>query len=266
MLFKCRIKIFSLVCILIDLFISSPSFAANFLADCSIQTYNTRHFWNKHSEKKHSFNHFKETELQLYTELSLCSGAILSALGSYASIQDRLNGNTYGFGDVEASCTLQAWGNSSSPWWINLTTIIPAGNEKEDLRYGRWGLEFDLFYSNATNLGPLPFWYYIGVGYRGYFGFPSDQIKAIINTATALTPDIFVYCIGNVEWGLFNGRRQEHFNQILFNPNYRLAAVEIGIVGYLSDNWYVDVGYFHHVWGANVGTGGGFNGGLGLCF
>ena len=234
MLLKCWKNKFCACFFLVSFFLSFTLGAADFLLDWDVQTYDTRHFWNKHGKKKHSFNHFNQTELQLYTELRLFPGSIFSALGSYASIHDRLNGNTYGFGDVEASWTFQPLMDCFSPLWMNLTAVVPAGGEKDSLRYGRWAVEFDLFYSDATSIYNLPVWYYFGLGYRGYFGFPSDQIKAIVNTAAALTSNIFLYFIGDIEWGLFNGRRKEHFNQILLNPNYRLCGPGSGLGG-LSD-------------------------------
>jgi hypothetical protein len=246
--------------------LSSEGYATYFQADIAINTYQTRHFWNKSGELKHSRNHFKKAELDLYAQLSICPRSILSVLGSFSGIHDRLNGNTYGFGDVEANWTFQPFSQSYQKLWLNLTGVIPAGKEKESLRYGRWALEFDAYYSDAQVIFKVPCWYYFGLGYRGYFGFPSDQIKAIVNAAAAVSSNLFVYFIGNVEWGLFNGRRQEHFNQILYNPNYRLAKVEIGLVGYLTEYLYMDAGYFQNIWGANVGTGGGFCGGFGACF
>ncbi len=236
------------------------SFAYAALIDTSILTYDTHHFWNKHGDKKYSFNHFRKLEIDLYLELSTSTCGIFSAEGSFSSIYDRLDGNTHGFGDVQANWTFKPFAHHFENLWLNFTTLIPSGNEKDSLRYGRWAFECDLHYSNVKCIRNIPLWFDIGLGYRGYKGFPSDQIRAIINTAIALSSRVYLFCVGNIEWGVFNGKRKEHFNQILYNPNYRLIKIEAGLVGYIKDWISINVAYYHPIWGANIGTGGGFIG------
>jgi hypothetical protein len=259
-------KIFSFLLTLSIILIPVASFALNALIDLSLLTYDTHHFWNKHGDKKNSYNHFRKTEYDIYLELNADVCGIFSIEDSFSSIHDRLDGNTNGFGDIQAHWTFQPFPRNLTHLWLNLTTVIPAGKEKDSLRYGRWAFEGDLHYSNAKKIGHIPFWYDFGLGYRLYSGFPSDQIRAIINTAAALSSNFYLYGIGNAEWGLFNGRRQEHYNQILFNPNYRLIKVQIGLVGYITDWMYLDAGYYQFIWGENIGMGGGFIGSFGLSY
>ncbi len=251
---------------IIALLLPGVSIAFDTLLDLSFLEYHTHHFWNKQGQRKNSRTHFRKNEGQIYFEVIPVPGCVFSTLGTFAAIHDRLNGNAYGFGDIELNWTFQPLPNCAETFWLNVTTIIPAGDEKDSLRYGRWAIEGDLFYSNAKLVYDVPCWYYVGIGYRAYQGFPSDQVRAIINGTAALSSRLFLYGIGNVEWGIFNGRRKEHFNQILYNPNYRLVKIQTGILGYITDWLYVDAGYYRHVWGENIGTGGGFIGGFGLRF
>lgn len=225
-------------------------------------SYKTDHFWNKNGRLKPSYNDFKQWQMNLWVEYSPFDSDIFALRGYYDSIQESMNGNTRGFGDAEFS-----WAHRiADTYWSRVMIIIPTGKEKASLRYGRLGIEADLFYSNCFTLFNFPIGTLCGVGYRAYYGFPSDQLRAYLDLTSHIYSNLYWFCRTQLEYGVFNGKRQEHFNQIVLNPNYRLFKVQLSLVGFLANCVYFDVGYFQHIWGENVGNNGGVIGGLGVIF
>jgi hypothetical protein len=247
-----------------------PCCALPFLEEVSVNihafTYETNHFWNKQGHLKPSYNHFKQYEVDLCIEYSPVKTDIFAITARYDRIQESMNGNTNGFGDAEFSWVHRLSNLPKGECWCRLLTIIPTGKEKASLRYGRLGAEADLFYSSCFTLFNYPIGALCGIGYRMYHGFPSDQLRAYLDLTSQVYSNLYWLCQTKLEYGVFNGKRQEHFNQIILNPNYRLFKVQLSLVGYLADWIYLDAGYFQHIWGENVGNSGGFIGGLGFIF
>lgn len=234
--------------------------------DVHYLTYNTRHFWNKEGKRRPSHNDFRQKEVGLCLEYMPEPDDILAVKVAYDHIEESLEGNSNGFTDVEAIWAHALFPIKCGRLWSKLTAIIPSGKEKHSLRYGRFGAELDLIYSGVYSLCGRDLYYLCGLGYRFYSGFPSDQLRAQVDILYNLRSNWYIWCKGDLQYGVFNGKRREHFNQILYNANYRLLKLEARLVGYLSDWFYVDAGYFEFVWGENVGTGGGFIGGFGFVY
>ena len=128
-------------------------------------------------------------------------------------------------------------------------------------------MEADVFYANDISCSWGYLEYILGAGYRVYSGFPSDQIRAYLDLFYNYgSRKWYLWLQGKLEYGVFNGKRKEHFNQILFNPNYRLFKGAIRFVGFVTPSLYIEGGYFQHLWGENVGTGGGALVGCGYVF
>jgi hypothetical protein len=229
-------------------------------------TYETKHFWNKNGKIKPSHNNFKKWELGLCMEYSPTTADIFGVRAVYDRIKESMDGNTCGFGDAEVSWAHRFYSNPSQEVWGRLLAIIPTGKEKASLRYGRLGIEADLYYSRCFNFFNYPIGSLWGFGYRAYHGYPSDQIRFYLDLTSRIYSNWHWLCQARLEYGVFNGKRQEHFNQILFNPNYRLFKVQLSLVGFVAEWIYVNAGYFQHLWGENVGNSGGFIGGFGCIF
>jgi hypothetical protein len=237
-----------------------------FAIDLDYVDYHTDHFWNKHGEVKPAHNDFKLKGGRVWLEYAPCWTDYFFVRGDYDRIEESLEGNSNGFEDVEVSWAhyLTRLGNGSL--WTKLLTVVPAGKEKHSLRYGRFGVEGGLIYSSECCFWGRQLWYSAELGYRGYSGFPSDQVRANADLYYSLTERLHFLGRARLEYGVFNGKRHEDFNQILFNPNYRLLKIEGRLIACLYKGFYINAGYLLHVWGENVGNGGAFVGGCGFVF
>lgn len=230
------------------------------------KSYDTRHFWNKSGKLKPSHNHFKMWEIDLCVEVSPTPCDILAAYGRFDRIEETMDGNTTGFGDPELIWAHRLWHSDCSGVWSRMVMIIPFGKEKSSLRYGRFGFEGDLYYACSCKVFDYPIGTLAGLGYRWYQGYPSDQVRGYLDVTGHIISNVYWLGRAKLDYGVFNGRRKEDYNQILYNPNYRLLKLQFSIVGFLKSCIYVDAGYYQHVWGKNVGNGGGFIGGFGFIF
>lgn len=228
--------------------------------------YKTNHFWNKHGKRLPTFNKFDRKTYRLDMEYDITENQAVYMKGGYTMLDESLNGRSRGIEDTEFSWQCLFQGNDCQALSGRFTAIIPVGPKKSCVRYGKFGAEFKLLYSRIIDFLDHEWWYDIGAGYRAYSGFPSDQLRADFSVGCAITPRAWVLSSMQLYYGLFNGESKFNQNNICFNPNFRLLTTQVqGIIQihqYLSFN----VGGFLHLWGENVGAGGGFYGGTWLIF
>ncbi len=227
--------------------------------------YRTKHFWNSSGKRCESFNDFQRNAVLGHVEYGLTSWCTLAADGSYETIHESLNGKTQGFGDVEASLKNYLWCKNGHLFSTEARVIIPVAERKTELRYGRWGGQASLLYSKKFQICGLPGWYDTKVGYRFYEGFPSDQVRAKAAVGLCLSDRFTVLTSGELQYGLFNGSTDPQ-NTILWNSNYRLFTGKVEGFFRVCGRAYLTVGGFRHLWGRNVGTGGGVFGGARIVF
>ncbi len=228
--------------------------------------YQTKHFWNKNGKKKPAFNHFKENALTLWTSYVPISGEMISGYVEYDFIDETLEGKTYGFADFEVVWTHCLGSCCQGTFFTQVLGVIPAGGETHALRYGCFGIEGDLLYLSSFNLKNHFVEFCVRGGYRAYQGFPSDQLRFDFGFVYQIYSFWFIRGDSRLEYGLFNGKRKEHFNQIAFNPNFRLLSIELELVLQPRSWISFNAGFFEHLWGENVGTGGGFSVGATATF
>jgi len=229
--------------------------------------YRTDHFWNSSGKRLSCDNHFKKKKTSTYVEYGLTCTDTLSALASYTFVDESLNGSASGLGDFEIGWKHKLWEYSEHTISAQAVGIIPASEYRPALRYGRAGAEVNLLYSNSFYIprhgqcGRTHF----RVGYRSYIGFPSDQIRADAKVCYSISPKVQLLAQTSLEYGLFNGRSRVSQSNFALNPNYRLFKAQLQCVFHL---WSIPLtlGYRWHVWGRNVGTGGGFLGSARLNF
>jgi len=228
----------------------------------SYSHYNTNHFWNKSGNLVPRYNHFYRQACTLYAEYAIWCADSVTFDGGYDFIRERLDGNTFGFEDFELGWKHQVYSTETAALTTQLIALIPGGKKRCSLRYARPGFQAGILYSDQYSRG----WYDLGLGYRFYQGFPSDQIVA----EGALGYDLlsclqFVASI-QLEYGLFNGQSNKNFNNIVFNPNYRLLNGKLELNYRLMKHVTFVAGGFQHLWGRNSGSGGGFFGGSWIDF
>src|SRR5262249_47998950 len=130
------------------------------------------------------------------------------------------------------------------------------------IRYGKGGVEVDLLYSSRFQFRQRSGWYDLLLGYRHYQGFPSDQIRS--SGAIGYIFSSYIQTIATLELDYvgFNGKAEKNLNNIVFHPNYRLLTGKLEAVIRLFSPFSVSLGGYQHLWGQNVGAGGGFFCGL----
>jgi hypothetical protein len=232
----------------------------------SYSTYSTDHFWNRQGKRRPTYNHFHRQSWLLYAEYALNNCNSFSLNGGYSQVEESLNGHSRGFEDAELGWKHLLYEGKTSALTSQLIGIIPCGDKKSSIRYGQWGFQANLLYSDIFSLFNRFGWYDLGLGYRFYNGFPSDQIRADASVGFDLTSRLFLIGSSHLEYGLFNGSSQHNFNHVVFHPNYRLLKVNLECVVKICSHCYGSIGAFKHVWGRNVGAGGGFFGGTWILF
>ncbi|MFQ5729872.1 MAG: hypothetical protein ACE5GN_05890, partial [Waddliaceae bacterium] len=203
----------------------------------------------------------------IYAEHGFTCNDTISIRGSWARIDESINGRTFGFEDVEVGwkhCLGTKLGHLFS---VELLGIVPVETvHKPGLRYGEYGGECNLLFSRG-----FAFWdrcasYDLRVGYRVYAGFPSDQVR--VNGALNFFPfsRLMITASGHLEYGLFNGGSRTDESLFLLNPNYRLFRGQIEATACIYKGLSAFIGYQRHLWGRNVGTEGGIYGGAQVQF
>lgn len=222
------------------------------------RTYQTDHFWNKNGKKLSAYNNFKEKSIGVFLEFSITNRDALCFEGWYDRIDESVNGRTFGFEDSELSWRHLLWCDQSRLFTCQLLAIIPSGPRKTNLRYGRLGGEINFLYSNQFTAGRYYGYYDIQLGYRVYQGFPSDQIRNIVNIGFCPANWLLLNAESKLEYGLFNGKKDRYRNTILFNSNYRLLNAKLEAIIFIHRYVSLTLSYYRHIWGENVGLGGGF--------
>lgn len=229
--------------------------------------YQTAAFWNVHGKRQPSNNKFVKNELNSFTEYGITSEDTLTAKAMYADIKETVNPDERGFEDFEFGWKHLLCKKDDHRFSMYTIVIIPSGpSDKPSLRYGRLGGQFDLLYSRSFKWKERYGFFDFGLGYRVYSGYPSDQIRGATALGYDLTKHIQIIGSSWLEYGVFNGRSFTTTNNILLNANYRLLKADITARYRFSKKVSGVIGYYRHVWGENVGTGGSIHGGLWIDF
>lgn len=232
----------------------------------SEEYYSTNHFWNKSGRLLPTYNEFKSYSTLLYAEYSINGTNSLTLNGGYSMVQESLNGNSCGWEDIECGWKALLFRRHHQVFTSELIAIIPAGRKKSSLRYGVAGIQASLLCSDLFYLLGKPGWYDIDLGYRYYDGFPSDQVILNIATGYQLFQGISLIATGELLYSVNNGRSEENFNNIVYNPNIRLLNGKIECLATIFPFLYVTVGIHKHLWGQHVGAGGGCYAGLWISY
>lgn len=220
--------------------------------------YATKHFWNKHGKKLPTYNRFDRDAYLLYSDYAFNDANKFTLNAGFAHVTESLNGNSSAFEDVEASWQHLLYAPKEAALSAEVVGIIPVGNRKSSIRYGRWGVQANVLYSKYFCICTKTAWYDLLLGYRYYDGFVSDQLRASTAVGTFITDSLQLIASSQLEWGLSKGRSSLYDNNVVFNPMYRLVRVK------LEANWrlykYISLsgGGYWHAYGRNVGAGGGF--------
>ena len=232
----------------------------------SASQYQTDHFWNCSSKKLPTYNKFKKNTVYFYVEEGVCKNLSLFLNTAYADVEESLNGKSRGFEDCEVGGKFRLFQKNTLALTFQATGIVPAGERKSSLRYGKWGAEGGILIADLFSILERKCWYDLGLLYRSFQGFPSDQLRAQFSLGCHLCSQLYLVGTSKLEFGLWNGREGYRGNNVVLHPNYRLLKIQVD--GFFSLCSYVSftLGAFYHVWGQNCGTSGGFQGGAKFDF
>lgn len=236
-------------------YIGQPNSLTNLI---SYSNYSTNHFWNSRGKKLPTYNDFKRHSYLLYSEYSLNLRNSFSLNSGYSMISESLNGNSQGIEDIEIGWKFLMYQDKNSAFTSQFIGILPSGDRKSSYRYGKYGGQLGLLYSRIFCVCEKSSWMDFDVAYRLYQGFPSDQIRTGLSLGCYLTSKILIIGSSQLEYGLSRSWRRFDFNNITLNPYYKLFTVRLECLFNFSSHISLTIGGFQHIWGQNVGTGGGF--------
>lgn len=235
-------------------FISSPGEIDTLI---TYSTYSTKHFWNRNGKKLPSYNKFKQNSYLLYSEYAFDDANSFFVNGGYSSVSESMNGSSNSFKDVELGWKHLLYEAEDHAIALECIGIVPVGNKKASIRYGDLGLQTTFLYSQVFCIQMFTAWADMGLGYRVYKGFPSDEVRAFLALGLQVHPSVHIIATGEVEYGVFNGDPERNLNNIVYHPNRRLFKGKVECVVRAIENVSISLGVFQHFWGQNIGAGGG---------
>ena len=131
-----------------------------------------------------TFNTFDRQSYRLDMEYDITSNQAVYLKGGYTRVNERLNGRSRCMEDPEVSWQCLFYGDRCSAFSGRLTAIIPAGDKKCCVRYGKFGVEFKFLYSRIFELFDRQWWVDLNLGYRTFTGFLQINCAAIFQLAT----------------------------------------------------------------------------------
>lgn len=229
--------------------------------------YETDHFWNKQGKKRRAYNHLSHQEVDIFLEYGLTQNDTVGVYTYLIQNDEKLNKrNKRGVEDLEICWKHFLITKCLFDFSFRVIGIIPVEEQKIGITYGRYGVEFDLHCQREFTFQNRCGWYELMAGYRYYNGFPSDVLKVNGVIGYQLFPRLRVMGAAYLDYGLFNGREKFVGPVLTLAPQYRLLEIKLYAVFTLTRFCDLFAGGFQHVWGENVGTGGGYFTGISLDF
>jgi len=214
--------------------------------------YTADEYWDKHGSKKDVGCTFKKWEYATYGEYGLNNDTTITLRVPYLRVKCGGSSES-GLGDVEAGVIrkLKKW--DSSILSFQLLSVIPTGYSiDKDLRlgYGRLGIEPSLLFG----YGQEKYFLEGGLGYRYYFGYPSDQVRGYGRVGLKGNRWMVIDTL-DVQWGLNNGETKRVGKNITVEPYYRLVQNDLNLVVNLFERFNLSLGFVKALWGRNTGDG-----------
>ncbi|ADC90118.1 hypothetical protein Thal_1489 [Thermocrinis albus DSM 14484] len=226
--------------------------------------YKADKFFDKNGNRKPIGCSFKKEEIELYAEYGISSKDTLIFKVPYQWLSCG-DAKTSGFSDIEAGIIRKLVKNNSYVLSAYGVAILPTGYSIHDnprLGYGRIGLEGGILYGRGFGKGFID----TGIGYRYYFGYPSDQIRGYLMGGYSITKNFQLLGIIDAQIGLGNGKRKNLGYNITLEPDYKLIQIYIGPRILLNNNISINFGLHKVIFGRNTGDGAGAYGSLWIKF
>lgn len=174
-----------------------------------------------------------------------------------------------GLADIEAGWRRLLFKENDHLVSFQVLSVIPSGYDLEDipqLGYDRFGLEARMLYGTNYNFMEKSGFFDISLGYRKYFGYPSDQIRSTAYIGYDIISPFQILGSYDLHFGLNNGSEKEIGTNILIQPNYRLLKLTLGLRYKINPQYSIVGAAYKHAWGQDTGAGGGFYGSFWIKF
>jgi len=209
-------------------------------------------YWDRDGNEKDLEDTFRKWEIATYAEYGINGRDTLTLRVPYQYL-DSGKSTTSGLSDVEVGWIRKLRQEGSSVISTRLLAIIPTGysiSEEPRLGYGRLGLEASIL----AGYGAESYFLEGGLGYRYYFGYPSDQVRGYGRLGLKGSWWMVMETV-DVQYGLNNGDRKELGGNITLEPYYRLIQNDLSLVLKLGSRAAVSIGFVKALWGRNTGNG-----------
>jgi len=247
-------KKFLLACLLVGSAFAGPwgREKGEFFIAPQFHSYRATKYWDSNGNSRSIGCTYKKTESAIYGEYGLSEKDTISVRIPYVSAECGRDKSS-GIGDIEIGVLHKIKKEGSGVLSLQGLAIIPTGysiNKPVRIGYGRVGAELSLLGGYSVKDTFLEG----GVGYRHYFGYPSEQIRAYARVGHTFANKLIVMDTLELQYGLWNGKRKTVGLDVTLEPNYRLLQNDL-FVGVKLGNLTLGAGWVQALWGRNTGKG-----------
>lgn len=225
-----------------------------------VNYYTTDQYWNKSGSSKplSKYGPFIKKEISIYAEYGLNSKNTITFKTALDELQQNnpMNGVQKSGGFTEFNVGLIHNIYIKGPYALSVygQILLPNGQNPAEhvplVGYGRAGIESGILFGGYFNEA----FFDTGLGYRAYFGYPSNQIRAYATTGINLTPSWQGLLSVYGDFGTNSGASFKSGNVIL-QPYYQLVQVSLSMRYRMVPGLSIVPNITMPVWGRNTGQG-----------
>ncbi len=204
--------------------------------------------------------HFFKYELNLYVEYGVLDR--LSLIGNFffnhlVFENDFVRNVNTGFPYQEVGVRYQFFDMPAMSFQALVGIPTSSADGRPALSNNQFDYDFTYYIGNEYEwFGVNGFWE-MGLGYRVRTGNPSDELRWYATLGVILNDQWDLLFQAEGIHGLGNGKRQFNRENVLLNLDFQLVKLRMSGLYHINENWALQVGPVLHLWGNNVGAGGG---------
>lgn len=226
--------------------------------------YQSKDYYDKNGNKQPIGCTFKKSELNVYGEYGLKPKDTLTFQTAFDSLSCGPDSNS-GLADVEVGVIHNLRTGEDDSFSLQAIAIAPTGYSIRDnprLGYGRAGAQVNALYGKGLKNGFVD----TLVGFRHYFGYPSDQVRLSALMGYDIAPRVQFLPFAEAEIGLGTGSTKALGQNKTLEPDYKLAQAGVSLKLQLGAGFSAAVGVAAPFWGRNTGGGYQYNAGIWYTF
>jgi hypothetical protein len=235
----------------------------NYFNSMKAYYYETDQYFDESGNLRDRGGTFKKYEMNIYVEYGLTDNYTLTLNTFYNWLTDDASGiklKNQGFTDQEVGLQRIVANGNHGIVAIHGMLIAPGGYSLEDeprLGYDRFGAEGALLYGNSFEMLDKYGFFDLRLGYRGYSGYPSSQIRVNADVGYDIFSRLQILTSGELHYGLKDGYEELVQGSSSIQPNYRLLKITLAARFRINEQASLVFGGYRHAWGEESGGGGG---------